>query len=376
MHTRRSFVPGPSLLLAALACVSWACGGGEEARVTFGSSEGGVTLSTSNTTAPETSDSNSTDTDPSDTDPSDTDPTDTGLKLDTLNEEEGMSTADDGVEGEGCKAIDFLFVIDNSGSMGDNQQNLITSFPGFIAKIQEVIADVDSYHVMVVKTDEYWNDCQIECAFFPFLCQFGDVNACNGAPSVCDETLGAGVNFPIGEDASNMYCNLTGGQRFITPQEPVAALPQRFTCIASVGTDGDSSERPMAALNEAVGPALNGPGGCNSGFLRDDAVLVITIITDEEDDGSPGTPAGWYQNIIAQKAGDGSGVAVLGLINDVGAGNPVCPIESQDPVKIRTFIEMFPNHIEGSVCAPDYTEFFEQAVDLINETCDEYVPIG
>jgi hypothetical protein len=259
--------------------------------------------------------------------------------------------------------------------MGDNQQNLINSFPGFISEIQQVIADVDSYHVMVVKTDEYWNDCEIECLFFPQMCQFGNVNACNGAPSVCDETLGAGVNFPVGEDASNMYCNLTGGQRYITPQEPIAALPQRFTCIASVGTDGDSSERPMAAMTEAVGPALNGPGGCNSGFLRDDAVLVITIITDEEDQ-SPGNPAGWYQNVIAQKAGDGSGVAVLGLINDTGAGNPICPPESQDPVRIREFIEMFPNHIEGSVCAPDYSEFFAQAVDLIDATCDDYVPIG
>ncbi len=31
---------------------------------------------------------------------------------------------------------------------------------------------------------------------------------------------------------------------------------------------------------------LNGPGGCNEGFLRDDAILVVIIITDEEDDNS------------------------------------------------------------------------------------------
>lgn len=353
-----------------------ACSTDDGGRTTFGSDSGVVTVSTTNTTEAETGDSNSTT--PGDGDPGDGDPdtAESGLKLDTLNEEEGPTTADDGMgDGEGCQAIDFLFVIDNSGSMGDNQQNLINSFPGFIAKIQEVIADVDSYHVMVVKTDQYWNDCQIECLFFPAMCQFGDVNACDGAPSVCDETLGAGVNFPVGEDASNMYCDLTGGQRYITPAEPINALPQRFTCIASVGTDGDSSERPMAALTAAVGPMLNGPGGCNSGFLRDEAVLVITIITDEEDQ-SPGTPGGWYSNIVAQKGGDGSGVAVLGLINDVGAGNPICPPESQDPVRIREFMEMFPNHIEGSVCALDYSEFFEQAVDLINTTCDEYTPVG
>ena len=297
-------------------------------------------------------------------------------KLDTLSDEEGPSTAD-GNEGnpeQGCKAIDFLFVIDNSGSMGDNQENLINSFPGFIAKIQEVIADVESYHVMVVKTDELWNDCSLECNFFPFICQFGDVNGCNGAPSVCDDTMGAGVNFPIGEDASNQYCALTGGQRFITPQEPFDLLPQKFNCIAHVGTDGSGDEQPMASLTAALSPALNGPGGCNSGFLRDDAVLVVTIITDEEDN-SPGTPDGWYQNVVAQKTGDGSGVVVLGLINDTDAGNPICPVESQDPAKIREFIQMFPNQITGSVCELNYAPFFEQAVDLINTTCDEFVPV-
>lgn len=302
-----------------------------------------------------------------------------GPKLDVLFEDDdgdGGNGGDEGIGSDGCKAIDFLFVIDNSGSMGDNQQNLINSFPGFIAKIQETVADVDSYHIMVAKTDSGWNDCQIECGFFPFLCQFGDINGCDGAPSACDETLGAGVNFPIGDDASNQFCDLTGGQRFITPAEPFDQIGNKFTCIASVGTDGDSSERPMSALTQAVSPSLNGPGGCNSGFLRDDAILVITIITDEEDDDSQGTPNGWYQNIIAQKAGDGSGVVVLGLINDTDSATPVCPAQSQDPAKIRDFITSFPNNIMGSVCAPNYAPFFEQAVDLIDTTCSDFEPVG
>lgn len=299
-----------------------------------------------------------------------------GIKLDTLSEEEGPSTADDGGEETGCKAIDFLFVIDNSGSMGDNQQNLINSFPGFIETIQETIADVDSYHIMVVDTDEWWNDCIAECVVFPFLCTFDGVNGCDGAPTVCDETLGGGVTFPLGDDASNQYCDLTGGQRFITPAEPFDQLPGKFDCIASVGTNGDGSEKPMSALTEAIGPALNGPGGCNTGFLRDDAILVITLITDEEDTSSQGSPAGWYQNVIAQKLGDGSGVVVLGLINDVPSDTPMCPPDSQEPAKIREFIEMFSNRIEGSVCAENYAPFFEQAVELIDTTCDEFDPIG
>jgi hypothetical protein len=306
------------------------------------------------------------------------DPSDegSGIKLDTIDEEGMTSAGSESSNNLGCKAIDFLFVIDNSGSMGDEQDNLIASFPGFIDKIQATIADVDSYHIMVVDTDAVWNTCTIECGFFPGLCTFDGVNGCNGPPTVCDATLGAGVNFPLGNNASNQYCNLAGGQRYITPQEPLDLLPDRFNCIGSVGTDGDANEQPMAAMTAAISDALNGPGGCNTGFLRDDAVLVITIITDEEDAGSPGTPNGWYQNVVAQKTGDGSGVVVLGLINDTDAGNPLCPAESQDPAKIREFIQMFPNQIIGSVCEPNYAPFFEQAVDLINTTCDEFEPIG
>lgn len=305
-----------------------------------------------------------------------TTPDDEGTKLDMPTDESGMTTATaEGGEEPSCAAIDFLFVIDNSGSMGDNQQALIASFPGFIAKIQETIAAVDSYHIMVVDTDAYWNDCTVECAFFPGMCQFGDVNACDGAPTVCDEMLGGGVNFPVGSDASNQYCDLTGGQRYITPQEPFASLPQKFTCIASVGTDGDSDEKPLQALTAAVSPEFQGPGGCNTGFLRDDAVLVLTIITDEED-GSLGTPAGLYQNIVAQKGGHPENVVVLGLINDGELPGAICPLEATAP-RIVEFMNFFPNSVRGSICSLDsYVEFFEAAVDQINTACDEYVPIG
>jgi hypothetical protein len=57
---------------------------------------------------------------------------------------------------EGCRNIDFLFVIDNSGSMSAQQQHLLDSFPGFIAAIQASLVDVDSYHVGVMTSDAYY----------------------------------------------------------------------------------------------------------------------------------------------------------------------------------------------------------------------------
>jgi hypothetical protein len=51
----------------------------------------------------------------------------------------------------GCQKIDFLFAIDNSSSMRDEQENLTRSFPGFIDVMQQVLGTKD-VHIMVVST--------------------------------------------------------------------------------------------------------------------------------------------------------------------------------------------------------------------------------
>ncbi|MFI5293357.1 MAG: hypothetical protein ACHQ02_10870, partial [Candidatus Limnocylindrales bacterium] len=48
-----------------------------------------------------------------------------------------------------CEKIDFLFVVDNSGSMGEEQTNLATNFPAFIALIEDSGLD---YRVAVTTT--------------------------------------------------------------------------------------------------------------------------------------------------------------------------------------------------------------------------------
>lgn len=300
-----------------------------------------------------------------------------GSRLDAMPDDGGNSTGntDEGINSGGCDAVDFLFVIDNSGSMGDNQQNLVNSFPGFISAIQDTVAEAQDFHVMVVKTDDGWGgDCQMLCPLFGNFCP--DIPSFDCAnpnpPSACEGVIGAGVTYPIGEDSSNQQCNLVSNSRYITPNDP--NLGQTFTCIASVGTDGSGSERTVEALTAALSPTLNNGGGCNEGFLRDEAILVVTVITDEEDTSSPGIPSGWYQNVISRKSGDGSGIVMIGLINDTDAASPICPTESQDPVKLREFIDSFPNSYRGSVCASDYAQVLSDAVSIIDTACDEYVP--
>ncbi|MCA9653848.1 MAG: hypothetical protein KC501_28265 [Myxococcales bacterium] len=295
-----------------------------------------------------------------------------GLKLDVAAETEGAS-ADDGGNSEGCEKVDFLFVIDNSGSMGDNQDSLIASFPGFIQSIQNTLTDAQDYHIMVVDTDAQWGgECELLCPLFFNVCPDIPEYPCGVVPELCDSTLGSGVVHTMASDAPNVDCNFSTGARYMDSTEP--NLTAAFQCAAKVGSDGDGSERPMGAMVGALSLDLAQPGACNEGFVREDAILVVTVITDEEDDDSNGNAAGWYANVIASKGGDATAIVMLGLINDNDAPAPVCPPESQDPAKIRTFVDMFPNSIRGSVCEASYNGFFQQAVDLIDTTCDEFIP--
>jgi hypothetical protein len=60
------------------------------------------------------------------------------------------------------------------------------------------------------------------------------------------------------------------------------------------------------------------PGGCNEGFLRPDAILVVTLISDEDDMYSEGDPDTWKQALLTAKADDEEAIVMLGLLGDTG----------------------------------------------------------
>ena len=80
-------------------------------------------------------------------DPDDDDAGGDGAKFDTPN----------GTGGElpeptyGCAKVDFVFVVDSSASMLDEQENLQASFPQFIAAIEDTLM-IEGFHIMVVDT--------------------------------------------------------------------------------------------------------------------------------------------------------------------------------------------------------------------------------
>jgi hypothetical protein len=277
----------------------------------------------------------------------------------------------------GCKGkIDFLFLISRESNMQTEQKQLLASFPGFIDTIETMFPDFDT-HIMVANPEGTWTgwNCEKDC----------NINACsNGGEDYvcgpasyelvtkCDEVLGAGLLFNAGPFAPNAPCSLAGGRRYIvTRDEP--DLLAAFTCIARVGTYG--YDPPTGdALIAALSPYLT-VGACNKGFLRDDALLFLTIISDTEDDKSKTYPIDWYKAIVKAKHGDPGAVVTL-LVTPQYAPEeiPGCTIAGDHKNKLRDLVTMFPYHIVGDTCAPSYTPYFAAAATLVGEACATFAP--
>jgi hypothetical protein len=251
----------------------------------------------------------------------------------------------------GCGGIDFLFVVDNSGSMTVQQAQLLNSFNGFIGAIQNSIEQTSSYHVGVITSDNY----------------IGNATGC--------QTIGDLVTQTAGSQSSNSVCEpFAEGGRFATEQDN---LPVKFPCMAQVGTTGSPIEQPVTATIAALDPAKAEPGGCNEGFLREDAILVVVIVTDDPvipfdvDDAHPNTDtSGWHDAVLAAKAGDPEAVVVIGFV----PWTNISCTGSESPNLIG-FVESFGEQgVLASVCEPDYGPIFAEAISTIETTCAEFDP--
>ncbi|PRQ07579.1 hypothetical protein [Enhygromyxa salina] len=287
------------------------------------------------TTTDDSSSSGDTEPDPADEDGDDDDegggPT---LKFDLA------AVPDSPPYDESCGMVDFLFVIDNSGSMGDEQINLINNFPAFINGIEATLDTVDSIHVAVTTTDDYW----------------ANVVGC--------QSIGSAVVQTGGSSSSNSLCGpYAEGANYMTEMDDLGTT---FACAAQVGVQGSGDERPMQAMINAVNGEYGDPDECNEGFIRDEALLVVIIITDEPDNNSFGGPMTWYDAVVDAKLGIPENVVVVSLINTPG-GN--CGFDQAQ--SIATFTTMFGmNGFMADICVPNFAPVFDQAVEIIDVACE------
>ena len=233
----------------------------------------------------------------------------------------------------------------------------------------EASLDTDD-HILVADTDLLGWCTDANCANPQNLhqtCEGPDSYACTGEFDDCDITLGAGVVRPAGQGASNTFCDPFGGNRYIVEAEP--AKVDKFDCMAHVGLAGFSLERPIDAMVQAVSPNLVQAGGCNDAFLRDDAILVVTFISDDDGNNEVLSMQEAYDALVAAKGGDADRIVMLGLIPAPDNNCSGTPGAGEHWLQL---IEMFGDRgLHGPSCADDYVEFFQGAVDVIVQACQD-----
>jgi hypothetical protein len=301
---------------------------------------------------------------------------DTGT-FDSSGDETGGTGGTAGVQGLNCNKIDFVFVVDNSSSMEDEQQNLVASVPGFVEAMKTALPTLQSFRVGVVDTDAY-----------P---EIGSMDPLDGCPdeadcASCDYQLGAFLNKPLSAVDPATSCAFSTGQSYMDGQAETFA--SEFECAAVVGVDGNPVEQQAGALVASVSPELNEAGGCNEGFLRDDALLVFLMITDEEDDhadppapqgGSMGEPQQWAEAIIAAKDGTAQNIVALGLIGGSPRFDDCTALNEQgqgaeQTTRLQKLMDAFETSFVGSVCADGYDAFFNDALEAVSEGCMNFIP--
>ncbi len=249
----------------------------------------------------------------------------------------GDDDDDDDAPAPSCDAVDILFVIDNSPSMGDNQRKLIENYEVFVAGVTALADSRASIHLGVVTTDAYEHNGA----------------GCQGLGDLVVKTGGWGSS----EAVCGPYAE---GAHYMTDADD---LDETFRCAAQVGTMGETFEQPMRAAIEAIGGGDSGPRECNEGFVRDGAMMVIVFVTDEDGELDPMLA---HEALVAARSS--SGIVVVTLANLPG-GDCKLGDHAQIADRLTELTELFTFGFLGSVCAPDYRDVFTQAVDVVADAC-------
>ena len=264
-----------------------------------------------------------------------------------------------------CSEMDILFVVDNSGSMRQEQENLALNFPEFISVLDESESNLD-YRVGVTTTgvDFRW---KVGLPRSPWQSQTGASGAMRNATE----------------------CGMT--RPWVEASDSNASAA--FSCAAQVGDDGPTMEMPLRAMHLALSDRI--ADGTNAGFRRPDALLAVVMLTDEDDcsyvndsvmvhpfgsgalcngtgmaspafyaeflDGLTGEPGRWATAVIAGPGPDQ-------CESDFGVARPAD--------RLREFVgHAGDNGVFSSICEGDLARGLQDALNTFDSACQKFPPV-
>jgi hypothetical protein len=269
-------------------------------------------------------------------------------------------------EPEECEKMDIIFIVDDSGSMKEEQSNLAANFPKFMDKIETFKTKGGSkldWRVAVTTTGR-------------------DVAYTVQPP-------GFPTAIPMNEKGDNgafrMKSECGTSRRWVEKSDANAA--SAFPCLAQVGTTGPSLEMPLYATQLALVDRMG--DGTNAGFLREDALLAIVILTDEDDcsrednnftiasDSCVGSsdvkPVGLYNQMldtVAKGAGRWATAVIAGQTKcESGFGSAI------EAKRLKEFVGLAgKNGTFSSICNGDLSVALEAALDTFDAACKVFPP--
>jgi hypothetical protein len=278
----------------------------------------------------------------------------------------------------GANKVDILFIVDNSGSMCEEQGNLRRNFNLFIDKIVDIGAD---FQIAIVTTDMM--DPEQSGRF---------QNIPDGMPGAsCMEQVDiSACPTPDNDEEYPPLVLRSSDPRYQNEDGSVNRdkLQRDFGCSATVGTAGNGFEMGLEAAKTALDVDLR--NGYNSNFLRDEAFLGVIFVTDENDCSDRGAldkvngnvcewesdllvPTSEYIDFFAKlKDGDKSRIIMGGIIApDTGVRfssptmvTPSCTSgngEGYAGYRYKELIDGYENRALANIC----DESFDSALDSL-----------
>ncbi len=196
------------------------------------------------------------------------------------------------------KDVDILFVIDNSGSMGEEQATLAANVGAFI-NVLETVGVEANYRIGVTTTDNGnpW------CPAGTTTPEGGKLVMSSCKTRLDDFVFGNSID--VQDLACNDICTLSAEELEILPtttdvdQNPAprpwleniegkknipasTSTADAFACFGPQGINGCGFESPLESMYLALARSLTS-GEASYGFMRANALLAVIFVTDEAD---------------------------------------------------------------------------------------------
>lgn len=186
--------------------------------------------------------------------------------------------------------VDILFIVDNSGSMAEEQQRLAAAIT---ALVDPLVGSGRDLRIAVTTTDAGNPRCPTSTpeggAFQTASCR---ARVADGEWTFLDQDLSAAC-LGVCDQEALVFTPTT------TADDPVAKVrpwlewdgvagnvegspAQALACMLPQGVAGCGFEAPLEAMLRAL-ERTQAPGDPQFGFLRDDADLLVVLVTDEAD---------------------------------------------------------------------------------------------